>query len=143
MDIRATSKTDLETIRNWIELDPWHQGSDRCRADFLLSGAGGILAFCLEDEHGPVAFVRLDKDDKRVRLATQFAPENIVSKRRLVVGMARLGIPVALKFAKDKGYEGIVFESISPSLISFMARYNFKHDKDNDYLLKFEERQDG
>lgn len=142
MNARATSVDDLQIIGKWIQADPWHQDVERCKPEFLLSGAGGVLAFCLYDDKGPIAFVRLDVDDKRIRLATQFAPESEVSKRRLLLGMTRLGIPIVLKFAKDRGYEGVVFESVSPSLISFMARYDFKLDKGDDYMVKFEETHD-
>ena len=82
--------------------------------------------------------MRLDAEGEMLRLATQFGPESEVSKKRLVVGLLSMGIPAIVKFGKDQGFKGIVFESTSESLVAFMSRQGFKHVNDNDYALVFE-----
>jgi hypothetical protein len=133
--------TDLERIRDWVQADPFHKDDPKNQAEFLLTG-NGLLTFCLVDDVGPLCYVKLDAEGDLVRLATQFGPESEVSKRRLIVGMLKMGIPAVINFAKSKGYKGIVFESISPTLISFMSKQGFKAADGNDYALAFGENAD-
>jgi len=135
--LTPTLPSDLEKIQKWIQVDPWHKDETRHSAEFLLTG-NGLLTFCLTDDNGPICFVRLDAEGEMLRLATQFGPESEVSKKRLVVGLLSMGIPAIVKFGKDQGFKGIVFESTSESLVAFMSRQGFKHVNDNDYALVFE-----
>jgi hypothetical protein len=134
-----TTEEHLSQIREWIAADPYHRDDERNSAEWLLTG-NGILAFCLADEKGPLCFARLDEEGSMLRLATQFGPSEVVSSRRLVAGLLSAGIPAIIEFAKNKGYKGIVFESVSESLITFMNRQGFfKAAGENDYVLAFEE----
>lgn len=137
--ITLTTSENIRQIREWIAADPFHKDEEQHSAEWLLTG-NGALAFCVTDEIGPLCFVRLDAEGEMLRLATQFGPENEVSKKRLVTGLLSAGIPAIVEFAKSKGYKGIVFESISESLIAFMNRLGFfKAAGENDYALVFEE----
>ncbi len=137
-ELRPTMETDIPKINEWISSDPWHK-DDKHSAEWLLTG-GGKLSFCLSDDIGPLCFVRLDEEGEMLRLATQFGPEDEVSKSRLVAGLLSMGIPAIIEFGKVKGYKGIVFESTSESLIAFMNRLGFfKAAGENDYALTFEE----
>jgi hypothetical protein len=138
MAITPTIHEDLPQIEEWIKADPWHKEDSRHTAEFLLTG-GGLLAFCLLDEKGPLCFVRLDAEEDMVRLSTQFGPEQEVSKKRLVVGMLSEGIPAIKNFARNKGYKGIVFESTSETLINFMNQQGFFKVEGDDYALTFGE----
>jgi len=128
---------DLEQVREWIQADPWHKDDYRHSAEFLLTG-NGLLTFCLMDDKGPLCFVRLDAEGEMLRLATQFGPESEVSRKRLIVGLLSMGIPAIVKFGKDRGFKGIVFESTSESLIAFMDKQGFKAAGGDDYALTFE-----
>ena len=140
MRLTPTTAADLEQILGWIAADPYHKDDPRCTAEGLLSGAGnGVLTFCLQDSEGPLCYVRLDVEGEVLRLSTQFGPEEQVSKRRLVTGLLDAGIPAIKIFAKGKKYKGIVFESVSPSLIAFMDKQGFKAAGGNDYMLTFGE----
>lgn len=134
--LAPTTYDDLALIRGWILVDPWHKDDPSFQAEKLLTGFG-LLSFCLRDEEGPLCFVRLDAEGDMVRFATQFGPEGEVSKRRLILGMLSLGIPTIANFARRKGYRGLVFESVSPTLIAFMQKQGFKHAENNDYSLIF------
>jgi hypothetical protein len=134
----TTTEKDLPKINEWIAADPWHREDENNTAEFLLTGRGE-LSFCVADDIGPLCFVRLDKEEDRLRLATQFGQEAEVSKQRLVIGLLQEGIPAIIYFAKDEGYKGIVFESVNESLIKFMGKLGFMHDKADDYMLTFEE----
>lgn len=137
--MRPTVEADLEKIREWIAADPWHKNDPTWKPEGLLTG-NGALAFCVSDEEGPLCYVRLDTEDGMLRLATQFGPEEQVSKKRLIVGLLSTGIPAIVEFGKSKGYKGIVFESVSESLIVFMNRLGFfKVARENDYALIFGE----
>jgi hypothetical protein len=138
--LRPTTLEDLPKIREWLAADPWHQADPRHTAEFLLTG-NGMLTFCLTDDEGPLCFVRLDKegdwDAPMARLATQFGPESEVSKKRLVTGLLGSGIPAIILHAQERGCMGIVFESISPTLIAFMGKLGFKAAGGDDYVLTF------
>jgi hypothetical protein len=137
--LRPTTSEDLSKIRKWIAADSFHKEETQNSAEWLLTGSGA-LAFCLSDSDGPLCFVRLDAEGDMLRLATQFGPEHEVSKTRLVAGLLSTGIPAIVEFAKSKGYKGIVFESVSESLIAFMGRQGFfKAAGENDYALTFGE----
>jgi hypothetical protein len=135
-NLRATTKNDLERIRRWIQLDPWHNTNQNHSAEFLLT-PGGLLCFTLEDEDGPLCYVRLDAEIDLIRMATQFGPLEEVSKIRLVMGMG-YGIEAVKLFAKNKHFKGIVFESISANLIKFMNRHGFEKYTGDDYVLNLE-----
>jgi len=138
MPLTAAIDTDLQQIEEWILADPYHRDDLSNKAEFMQTGLG-LLTFCLTDEAGPLCYVRLDAEGEVMRLATQFAPESEVSKRRLVTGLLKEGIPAIITFGKENGYKGIIFESTSPTLIAFMDRLGFKSVGGVDYQLTFEE----
>jgi hypothetical protein len=129
-----TTTADLPKLAEWIAADPWHKNQP---TTFWL-GSGTIVAARLEDAHGIVLFLRADDehDDGRVRLHVQFAPESVVSKRRVAVALLR-AVPV---FA-DTVKRPLVTESISPSLIKFLERVGFKSVGGNDYVYEVAEEK--
>jgi hypothetical protein len=136
--LTTTTINDLEQIREWIAADPWHNTDAKANPEFLLTG-GGELAFCLQDDKGPLCYLRLDAEGDMLRLAIQFAPEDQVSKRRLIIGLIKMGIPAMVLFGKNNGYKGIVFWSINPALIAFGDKQGFKPTEvENDFALVFE-----
>jgi hypothetical protein len=137
MRLTETLPGDIPQIQDWIDADPFHKDDPDFYAEGLLTGCGA-LAFCVVDDDGPLCFVLLTPEGDRLRLATQFAPEEQVSKRRLISGLLSTGIPAILIFAKDKGYKGVVFESVNASLINFMDKNGFKPAGGDDYALIFE-----
>jgi len=135
MEFSPATLENLEQINEWILHDPYHfhQG----QPEWWL-GMGSLLAFCLTDNKGPLTYVRLDEEDGYVRIHTQFAPESVVSKRRLVVGMI-WAMRCLIEFYKDK--KGLVFNSVNPSLVGFMSKHlGFKSVGNDDYQLSFEEQ---
>lgn len=128
---------DIEQIKEWGLNDPYHFHLGQ--SEWWLTGNGGMLAFCLMDEDGPLAYVRLDTEGDLTRLHTQFAPEEVVSKKRLVLGMID-AIQVTTPLLKEKGSKGIIFNSVSPSLIAFMSTLGFNPVGSNDYVQTFEEQ---
>lgn len=133
----GSTVSDLPQLEEWIAHDPYHfhQG----QPEWWLTG-NGLLAFCLMDGRGPLCYVRLDDESGYVRIHTQFAPEAVVSKRRLLVGMNQCMTKLIELYQST--HSGMVFNSISPSLISFMMkRFGFVLDKDDDYVLQFKEGQ--
>ena len=137
--LTPTTQEDIEQIKEWISLDPFHKDDLSFKEPEKLLTGRGLLSFCLSDDFGPLCFVRLDAEGEMVRFMTQFGPEEEVSKKRLIVGLLSTGIPALIAFAKGKGYKGLVFESINESLINFMAKQGFKSSVGNDYVLTFEE----
>ena len=133
----GSTVSDLPQLEEWIAHDPYHfhQG----QPEWWLTG-NGLLAFCLMDGRGPLCYVRLDDESGYVRIHTQFAPEAVVSKRRLLVGMNQCMTKLIELYRPS--HRGMIFNSISPSLISFMMkRFGFVLDKDDDYVLQFKEGQ--
>lgn len=128
---------DLNQLDLWIAHDPYqfHQG----QPEWWLSGAeSSLLSFRLEDNIGPLTYVRLDEEDEYIRIHTQFAPETTVSKRRLVVGMIH-AVKVLIEAYKNEGKKGLVFNSINSSLYTFMNKHlGFKSIGNDNYQLDFE-----
>jgi hypothetical protein len=144
LDTVPTLRSDLAQIADWVRQDPFHCDDETWEnLEGMLTG-NGLLCFRLQDEIGPLVFVRLDIEGEFARITMQFGPENEVSKRRLVVGLIKLGIPMMVKVAKNKGFKGLVFKSVSETLIAFGKRQGFVLDKDDDYVLRFNlEEEDG
>lgn len=138
MKLTLITPEDLPQIREWIQVDLWHRNDPDIYAEGFLS-TEGLLSFCVVDDKGPLVFVRLEADGEMVRIVMQFGPESEVSKRRLIVGLIQVGIPAMKKFAESRGYKGLVFESVNPSLIAFGYKMGFvKAERDKDYILTFE-----
>lgn len=134
MELTPSTELDIEQIREWTLHDPYH--FRRCLPEWWLTG-NGLLAFCLMDSRGPLTYVRLDEEGEYVRIHTQFAPQSVVSKRRLVVGMIECVRKLIEIYKGEK--KGLIFGSVSPSLIAFMDKHlGFKYVGDNDHRLDFE-----
>jgi len=131
--LRATIESDLPLLTEWLKADPWHKDEARNDPSTLLTGKG-LLSFCLCDDEGPLCFSRLDKEGELIRVAVQFAPEGTVSKRRLIVGMMKSFFPAIKQFAVDQKAEGLIYESVSPTLIAFCDKQGFKSVGDNQYV---------
>lgn len=82
-------------------------------------------------------YLRLDKEAEFVRMHIQFAPENEVNRVR-VARVLFDGIPRMISTLEAWAYQGIIFESQSPSLVAFMDRMKFVHKSGDDYVLTFE-----
>lgn len=130
-----STKDDISQLAEWIEADPWHHNQGQ--PEWWLTG-NGALSFCLQDDKGPLCYVRLDQEGELIRLHTQFAPYDEVNKIRLVRGMIKC-LPMVEKFARDSKANGIIFKSSSAGLIQFMKKWNknFKEAQNDDYVLTF------
>lgn len=137
MDFTPSTVEDISQLSEWIAYDPYH--FHQSQPEWWLTGMdGSLLAFCLMDERGPLSYVRLDAEGEYVRIHIQFAPESVVSKRRLVIGMIE-GVKVLNDYYKKEGMKGFVFNSINPSLVAFMGKQlGFKSVGNDDYRLDFE-----
>ena len=137
----TTDLIDLPQIERWITLDPTH--ANQFEPSYWLTGNGALIAFCLQDDEGPTMYVRFDKEDNLLRLRTQFAPPDEVSKERtaktILDAVPRFSV-IAKEAYKAKG---IIFETKSRSLASFMNRalkfVKVDNGDNDDYVLKFEE----
>lgn len=132
--LTASNMDDVPQLTEWVAADPYHQ--HQSQPEWWLTG-NGLLAFCLSDDKGPLTYVRLDEDGDYVRIHTQFAPESVVSKRRLIVGMVDCMMRLIDLYKGQKA--GLIFQSVSPALIAFMGKYfKFEDVGNNDYRLVFE-----
>lgn len=135
MKLTESTLSDIKQLTEWIASDSYHKVQGQ--AEWWLTGNGGLLSFCLQDEKGPLCYVRLDAPyEGLVRLHTQFGPIEEVSKIRLVRGMLKC-IPIVIDFSKNQGALGIIFNSVSPTLIAFMSKYGFRPTEDDDFVLLF------
>lgn len=131
----VSTTDDLPQIAEWVAADPYHKHQGQ--PEWWLTG-NGLLAFCVQDTKGPLTFVRLDAEGEYIRVHTQFAPESVVSKRRLVVGMLH-GFARLIELYKGEGKKGMIFNSVSPTLIGFMDKqFQFQSVGNDDYRLDFE-----
>ncbi len=140
LELFSTERADFPQLQEWVAADSWHRENETwLKTEGMLTG-NGLLAFCIQDDKGPICYVRFDKDEDMLRIAVQFAPYSEVSKRRLIVGIANMLVPAIVNYGKEKGFRGAVYESTSPTLIAFMSKFGFKAAGGNDYALIFEEQ---
>lgn len=126
---------DIPQIAEWASYDPYH--FMQTTPEFWLTGAeGSLLTFCLTDEKGPLCYVRIDPESGFARVHIQFAPESVVSKRRLVVGLL-MGLGVMKGSLPDAGMKGMIFNTINPALANFFIKQGFKSVGNDDYRLDF------
>lgn len=134
MIFRETQPDDSERISDWIQRDLNHAG--KMSSDWWLEGS--VLSCCVEDNDGPVLYLRLDSEGSAVRLHIQFAPTEVVPKMRTAKAIMR-GFPKLAEVMKEQGAKAILFESESNPLIKFMNKMGFDYWKDNDYVLLLSE----
>jgi hypothetical protein len=137
MKLEPTTEEDLQRISDWNQADEYHRGNNL--PEWWLTGQGS-LAFRLDDEQGPVLYVRLD-DGELCRLHCQFAPQDVVDKKRVILNIVGI-LPWLLNYARSKGSKGMVFNSVSPKLVKFMKKMGFEPSWEHfgEHVLTFEER---
>jgi len=133
----STLPDDQPQILRWALADPYHCAKASIDGPGWWLTGQGVLSGCIEDAGGPTMYFRFDLEGELVRLHTQFAPENEVTKTRVIRVISR-AIPALAFKAKQEGAKGFVFESVSPLLIRFMDRMGFKSvENTNDYIFMF------
>jgi len=137
LKLELTTQEDLSQISEWTQADEYHRENNL--PEWWLTGQGN-LSFRLDDDGGPVIYIRLDEGEF-YRLHCQFASYEIVSKRRLVAGIFGV-FPWLVYYAKSKGAKGLIFSSVSPSLVKFMKKLGFEPSWEHfgEHVLKFEEK---
>lgn len=137
--LTETTEQDIPQIAEWLSADSWHRDDPRNDPRLMTTG-NGVLAFCVQDDIGPVVYLKLVEVGDTLRVAAQFAPREIVSKRRLVEGLIRVGFPIMKGYAQGWGSKGLVFTSKNPSLLRFCSRNGFeKVEGTNDFCYYTEE----
>ena len=137
MRLEASTPADLPQIKVWWDADEDHKRKP-FSDDFFLTGSG-LLVFRLDDSHGAVLYTRIeqDSDPARIRMHIQFAPSDRVSRRRVVSAILKT-LPVVIEHFNGEGFQQMVFDSVSPSLIKFLSHFGFEQTEGtNDYMLTF------
>jgi hypothetical protein len=116
---RRTVPEDLLTIERWIELDEGHRGMD---ANFWMATAKGISCYAIEDEQGPLIFVRQEASGEETVLHVQFAN----CARKKIFNALREGYPLVAEDARQRGFKRVRFDSESPALIRTMLEMGFR-----------------
>jgi hypothetical protein len=120
--------------------DPYHKDVPVEFTYQMMTGFG-LLSYCVEDDGGPVCYVRLDADGDFLRAFIQFAPEKIVSKNRTADAIIKAVYPSMEKYGKEHGFVGLIFFSKSESLIKFTKQLGFVPNGNDDYVRWFEGKQ--
>ena len=135
INFNNATEADKPQIAEWIAADPHHANVYE-PADWLTGQ--GEITFCVEDESGPAMYVRFDREDRLLRLRTQFMPESENSKERTgkaILGAMRLFLPTA---AERYDVDGVVFETKNMALARFMQHaFKFEPADGDDYRLMF------
>jgi hypothetical protein len=120
ISFRRTVPEDLLTIERWIEADEAHRGTD---ANFWIATAKGISCYGIEDEQGPLIFVRQEAvTETTVLLHVQFAN----CGRKKIFNALRESYPLVAEDARRRGFKFVRFESQSPALIRTMMDMGFR-----------------
>lgn len=138
----ATSFEDQDRILDWATADPYHSSQALISGPgWWLTGSQCLMAARIDDSQGPVFYSRLDDEVDFVRLHIQFAPQEVVSRGRVAKAIIE-ALPMWETYAKTQGKQGIVFESISATLIVFGEKLGFERiGQSDDYVLRFQESQ--
>jgi hypothetical protein len=115
-------KEDVTQIRDWTADDPWHQNQKN--PEWWLTGSEGFFSCCIQDEIGPVVYLKVEEEVEQFRLHCQFGPRSEVSRRRLLLALNE-SIPVVLMYLFNRG-KNVVFNSSNPSLVKFMESKGFR-----------------
>jgi hypothetical protein len=135
----ASTERDIDELLEWIIQDPHHR--DHVDPFFWLTG-NGILSYKIVDSLGTTMYVRLEEDNKLMRIHTQFGPEEQVSKIRVIKSLL-WALPKMELVGRKFDLEGFVFKSTSSSLIKFMTyKFGFTPMGNDDYSKPFEGSQD-
>ena len=136
--LSESTQQDIEQLTEWIQSDPYHK--DCLNPTWWLTG-NGALSYCLMDSKGPTMYVRTDIEGWKLRLHCQFAPESEVDKSRVIKSII-WALPRMEKFARDNQLSGLIYQSTSPSLISFMQmKFGFVPTENNDHIMVFREEE--
>ena len=119
ISFRKTTPDDLVPIKFWISQDPDHKGMPE---EFWASAEPGVSCYVIEDQKGPVMFVRQEVEGQNTRLHVQFAP----SHRKRIVKALEQGYPLVAADAKRRGFKNILFESGSIALVRVMFAMGFR-----------------
>lgn len=134
MKFRSSDQQDYNRIAEWIDRDIFHFG--KMTPEYWLPCPEALYSFCLEDDQGPVLYLRVDKEGDLFRFHMQFAPEEQVSRLRTAKALFKIFDPLVSEFKKEG--KGIIFKSTNDPLIRFMERKGFVSCGNDDYLLQWE-----
>lgn len=115
-------KDDVVQIQEWTAVDPWHQNQKQ--PEWWLTGSDAYVCGCVQDEVGPVVYIKVEEEETQFRLHCQFGPRREVGRKRLLLAMKE-GLPPLLLHLLSKGKD-VVFNSSNPSLVRFMWSVGFK-----------------
>ncbi len=140
--ITETTPQDVEQIKEWLAADPWHVDDPRNMPELMVTGQG-LMSFCIQDDIGPVMYMKFTDDGDNMRVGVQFAPPEIVSKRRVALSLIKVGFPLMKGYGQGLGKKGVVFESFNPALTEFCGKNGFMNvEGSNDFRYVIEEQHD-
>lgn len=116
IQFRPTVEGDTALVAEWIEADPDHAG--RVAPEFFTKPSDLSTVYVIEDDKGPVIFVRQEVEGMNARLHTEFLPGG---KLRIARALKQ-AFPAVSADAKSRGFKAVLFESKSISLIAFMIK---------------------
>lgn len=100
-------------------MDEAHKGMD---AGFWEATSHGISCYCVEDEQGPLIYVRQENLGETTRLHLQFAN----CSRKKIFNALKEGYPLVAADARERGFKRVSFDSTSPALIRTMLEMGFR-----------------
>lgn len=134
MKFTTSTEKDIDQLSNWIQSDPYHRD---CLDPYWWLTGNGLLSFRMDDRDGPTMYVRMEEDNGLLRIHTQFAPESVVSKIRVIKTII-WGLPKMESTAVANGLNGFIYRSTSPVLVQFMQKkFGFAPVGDDDYRMLF------
>lgn len=121
---RPTNAHDKDLLTRWIADDPDHK--EHCTPDFWLTPSGDTECMAVEDEHGPIFFVRSETVRRlHVQFATGEHRRLVVALDQFVMDMKRIGSGAIRQF---------IFDSVFGPLIKFLKRRGVRPSP-NEYVL--------
>lgn len=117
---RANSPEDILTIADWISRDKLHRHIEPV---FFTEVAPNVSCYVVEDERGPVMFIRQEVEGQNVRLHAEFTE----GRDRLAKAIGE-AYPMWAANLRSLGFRQIRFELESSALIKLMLRFGYRAD---------------
>ena len=115
---RPNVPEDVLTIADWISVDQLHR---HIEPGFFTEAAPNVSCYVVEDEGGPVMFIRQEVEGQSIRMHAQFCR----GRERLAKVMAE-AYPMWAEDLKARGFKQIRFALDSSALIKLMLRFGYR-----------------
>ncbi len=125
---RSFKLEDVDSLQKAIDADTFHHGECKV-AHFIPSGGPSLVSNVIEDQRGPIAFVRYTKT-LRISCVWNDGDDNSRNARAII-----FGVKDAVEKARASGFSEIIITTAHPKLAMFFEKVLKMTKSDGEYIL--------